>query len=81
MSPGGDGTYDAIGLMRQLSEHTAAAVAEAHEVLASGSPRIGLEERKSDKKIFPKEKDQSMKVFDMPPKVTVLHYILGYKLS
>ncbi|XP_020088078.1 myb-related protein 3R-1-like isoform X3 [Ananas comosus] len=61
MSPGGDGTYDAIGLMRQLSEHTAAAVAEAHEVLASGSPRIGLEERKSDKKIFPKEKDQSMK--------------------
>ncbi|KAI3992646.1 hypothetical protein MKX01_007968 [Papaver californicum] len=35
MSPG-DRSYDAIGLMQQLREHTAAVVAEAHEVLASG---------------------------------------------
>ncbi|XP_020245514.1 transcription factor MYB3R-1-like isoform X4 [Asparagus officinalis] len=37
MSPG-DRTYDAIGLMRQLNEQSAAAVAEAREVLASGKP-------------------------------------------
>ncbi|KAJ6794266.1 transcription factor MYB3R-1-like isoform X3 [Iris pallida] len=34
----GDGTYDAVGLMRHLNEQSAAAVAEAHEVLASGNP-------------------------------------------
>ncbi|XP_077210049.1 transcription factor MYB3R-1-like [Tasmannia lanceolata] len=33
----GDRSYDAIGLMKQLSEHTAAAWAEAQEVLASGN--------------------------------------------
>ncbi|XP_068647752.1 transcription factor MYB3R-4-like isoform X2 [Aristolochia californica] len=36
MSPG-DGSFDAIGLMKQLSEHTATAFAEAQEVLSSGT--------------------------------------------
>ncbi|KAI3877715.1 hypothetical protein MKW98_020196 [Papaver atlanticum] len=35
MSPG-ERSYDALGLMQQLREQTAAVVAEAHEVLASG---------------------------------------------
>lgn len=34
MSPG-DRSYDAIGLMKQLSEHTAAAYADAMEVLGN----------------------------------------------
>ncbi|KAK9268679.1 hypothetical protein L1049_000439 [Liquidambar formosana] len=37
MSPGMR-SYDAIGLMRQMNEHTAAAFAYAREVLASGDP-------------------------------------------
>ncbi|MCL7022999.1 hypothetical protein MKW94_011389 [Papaver nudicaule] len=35
MSPG-ERSYDALALMKQLSEHSAAVVAEAHEVLTSG---------------------------------------------
>ena len=44
MSPG-DRTYDAIGLMRQLNEQSASAVAEAREVLASGKPDAGFDKR------------------------------------
>ncbi|XP_043706444.1 transcription factor MYB3R-1-like isoform X2 [Telopea speciosissima] len=44
MSPG-ERSYDAIGLMKQLSEHTAAAVAEAQEILASENPGIPSKER------------------------------------
>ncbi|KAJ4953057.1 hypothetical protein NE237_029889 [Protea cynaroides] len=44
MSPG-ERSYDAIGLMKQLSEHTAAAVAEAQEILASENPEIPSKER------------------------------------
>ncbi|KAF8388975.1 hypothetical protein HHK36_025659 [Tetracentron sinense] len=46
MSPG-DRSYDAIGLMRQLSEHTAPAVAEAQEVLAKENLELPLKERRS----------------------------------
>ncbi|KAJ4957748.1 hypothetical protein NE237_024859 [Protea cynaroides] len=44
MSPG-ERSYDALGLMKQLSEHTAAAVAEAQEILASENPEIPSKER------------------------------------
>ncbi|XP_042477936.1 transcription factor MYB3R-1-like isoform X2 [Macadamia integrifolia] len=44
MSPG-ERSYDAIGLMKQLSEHTAAAVAEAQEILASENPEMSSKER------------------------------------
>lgn len=47
LSPG-DTTYDAIGLMRQLNEHTAAALAEAQEVLASGNPEREASQKSSD---------------------------------
>ncbi|KAF8400803.1 hypothetical protein HHK36_014105 [Tetracentron sinense] len=46
MSPG-DRSYDAIGLMRQLREHTAAVVAEAQEVLANENHELPLKERHS----------------------------------
>lgn len=36
MSPAGR-TYDALGLVKHISEQTAAALEETHEVLASGS--------------------------------------------
>lgn len=42
MSPG-DRSYDAIGLMRQLNDQSAAAAAEAHEVLSSGKRDIDFE--------------------------------------
>ncbi|WOL09316.1 Myb-related protein 3R-1-like isoform X1 [Canna indica] len=44
MSPG-ERTYDAIGLTWQLNEHSAATVAEAHEVLRSGSDAVELDDR------------------------------------
>ncbi|XP_008795071.2 transcription factor MYB3R-1-like isoform X1 [Phoenix dactylifera] len=59
-----DRTYDAIGLMKQLSEHTASVVAEAQEVLASGSPGVAFDERhsgNSGKENFQKENIQSDK--------------------
>lgn len=37
LSPG-DRAYDALGLMRQLNDYTATAMAEAQEVLASVNP-------------------------------------------
>ncbi|CAN4076545.1 unnamed protein product [Withania somnifera] len=46
MSPG-DRSYDAIGLMRQLSEKTAGAFADAHEVLGGDTPESILQGRNS----------------------------------
>lgn len=44
LSPG-DRSYDAIGLMKQLSEHTAAAFADAQEVLGDETPETILKGR------------------------------------
>lgn len=38
MSPG-DGSYDALGLMKHVSEHSASVYANAEEVLGSGTPK------------------------------------------
>lgn len=38
MSPG-DRSYDAIGLMKQISEQTAAQYASAHEILGNETPK------------------------------------------
>lgn len=46
MSPG-DRSYDALGLMKQLSEHTAAAYADALEVLGCESSETLVNERNS----------------------------------
>ncbi|KAL9443138.1 hypothetical protein AB3S75_016488 [Citrus x aurantiifolia] len=46
MSPG-DRSYDALGLMKQLSEHTAAAYADALEVLGGESSETLVNERNS----------------------------------
>ncbi|XP_008800072.2 transcription factor MYB3R-1-like [Phoenix dactylifera] len=80
VSPG-DRTYDAIGLMRQLSEHTASAVAEAQEVLASGSPGVAFDKRHSGKEDFQKENIQSDKELgDHPvtPKVMMEARVLDF---
>ncbi|KAA8525293.1 hypothetical protein F0562_007148 [Nyssa sinensis] len=47
MTPG-DRSYDAIGLMKQLSEHTAVAFADAQEVLGNETPQTILRERCSN---------------------------------
>ncbi|CAI9755656.1 unnamed protein product [Fraxinus pennsylvanica] len=41
----GDQSYDAIGLMRQLGEQTAAALADAQEILGEETPQTILKER------------------------------------
>lgn len=46
MSPG-DRSYDAIGLMKQLSEQTAGAFADAQEVLGGDTPESILRGRNS----------------------------------
>lgn len=48
MSPG-ERSYDAIGLMKQLSEHTASAFADAQEVLGNETPDSILKKRCSMK--------------------------------
>ena len=45
MSPG-DRSYDAIGLMKQISEQTAAAYANAQEVLGNETPQTSVKKRR-----------------------------------
>ena len=45
MSPG-DRSYDAIALMKELSEHTASAYADALEVLGKDTPESILKENR-----------------------------------
>lgn len=47
MSPG-DRSLDAIGLMKQISEHTAAAYANAQEVLGNETPKTLLKEKRTN---------------------------------
>ncbi|URE48793.1 hypothetical protein MUK42_14582 [Musa troglodytarum] len=82
MSPG-DQSYDAIGLMRQLSEHTAAAaVAEAQEVLTSGSPVRTCNEPQSDNKKFSDENadpdDKELGNHHMPSKIMTEARVLDF---
>lgn len=58
MSPG-DRSYDAIGLMKQISEHTAAAYANAHEVLGNETPDTLLKERQKDRGIVDLDKNNA----------------------
>ncbi|XP_059314535.1 transcription factor MYB3R-1-like [Lycium ferocissimum] len=48
MSPG-DRSYDAIGLMKQLSEQTAPSIADARQILGNETPETILSERNSKK--------------------------------
>ncbi|KAK6912710.1 hypothetical protein RJ641_022311 [Dillenia turbinata] len=50
MSPG-NGSYDAIGLMKQLSEHTAGVLADAREILGVESPDTILKERLANRNL------------------------------
>ncbi|XVE97548.1 hypothetical protein REPUB_Repub03eG0028800 [Reevesia pubescens] len=57
MSPA-DRSYDAIGLMKQLSEHTAAAYADALEVLGNETPESIVKGRRSNNPNMDKENNQ-----------------------
>ncbi|XP_022730274.1 transcription factor MYB3R-1-like isoform X2 [Durio zibethinus] len=57
MSPG-DRSYDAIRLMKQLSEHTAAAYADALEVLGNETPESIVKGRRSNNLKVDKENNQ-----------------------
>ncbi|OMO91035.1 hypothetical protein COLO4_18691 [Corchorus olitorius] len=57
MSPA-DRSYDAIGLMKQLSEHTAAAYADALEVLGNETPESIVKTRRSINPDKDKENNQ-----------------------
>ncbi|KAF8048430.1 hypothetical protein N665_2518s0007 [Sinapis alba] len=54
MSPG-ERSYDAIGLMKHLSEHTATAYADALEVLGNDTPETILKKRQMNRSISGKE--------------------------
>lgn len=56
MSPG-DRSYDAIGLMKQISEHTASAYANAQEVLGNDTPESLLKQRRKDHDIMDLDND------------------------
>ncbi|KAA3458003.1 myb-related protein B-like [Gossypium australe] len=57
MSPP-DRSYDAIGLMKQLSEHTAATYADALEVLGNETPESIVKGRRSNNSKMDKENNQ-----------------------
>ncbi|XP_022754569.1 transcription factor MYB3R-1-like [Durio zibethinus] len=57
MSPA-DRSYDAIGLMKQLNEHTAAAYADALEVLGDETPESIVKGRRSNNPKMEKENNQ-----------------------
>ncbi|URD88852.1 Myb-like DNA-binding domain [Musa troglodytarum] len=80
LSPG-DRSYDAIGLMKQLSEHTAAVVSEAQEILRSGNPIKMSHEPKFDKKKFSEENVEPDKELDnqcVPSKIMAEARILDF---
>uniref|UniRef100_A0A804I5E4 Uncharacterized protein n=1 Tax=Musa acuminata subsp. malaccensis TaxID=214687 RepID=A0A804I5E4_MUSAM len=80
LSPG-DRSYDAIGLMKQLSEHTAAVVSEAQEILRSGNPIKMPHEPKFDKKKFSEENVEPDKELDnqcVPSKIMAEARILDF---
>ena len=52
----GDRSYDAIGLMKQLSEHTAATYADAQEVLGDETPETIFKSRISRNQKHDQEK-------------------------
>lgn len=49
MSPG-ERSYDAIGLMKQLSEQTAPSIADARQILGSETPETILSKRTKQQK-------------------------------
>lgn len=59
MSPGDNRSYDAIGLMKEVGEHTAAACANAQEVLGNETPQSLLKGRRGKYENQNKEKTNS----------------------
>lgn len=72
LSPG-ERTYDAIGLMRQLNEHTAAVMAEAQEILASGNPESDAPQNSSGRNSQFQEKEPE-NLISSPPSALVCSF-------
>ncbi|WOL02182.1 Myb-related protein 3R-1-like isoform X2 [Canna indica] len=80
LSPGDRG-YDAIGLMRQFSEHTASVVAEAKEVLRSGNPVRAPDEPQSDNNTLSEkivDDDKGLENSRMPSKIMAEARVLDF---
>lgn len=80
MSPG-DRSYDAIALMKQLSEHTASAYADAMEVLGNETPQSLLKGRQREDQIADPEinnasNDQLENRSQVEPSILVYHSLL-----
>ncbi|OUZ99973.1 SANT/Myb domain [Macleaya cordata] len=76
MSPG-DRSYDALGLMKQLSEHTAAALAEAQEVLASDQ-KVPSKERYCDQENNQLPDSEMENINPSPPVVLTERRVLDF---
>lgn len=75
MSPG-DRSYDALGLMKQISEKTAAAYANAQEVLGNETPKTLLKEKRQRDT---QEKDNSnVPSNQMPKNILVRHVFKNF---
>ncbi|XVE53715.1 hypothetical protein DITRI_Ditri03aG0024800 [Diplodiscus trichospermus] len=78
MSPA-DRSYDAIGLMKQLSEHTAAAYADALEVLGNETPESIIKGRRlSNNPNVDKENNQSESHSDLASNILAERRILDF---
>ncbi|XWS70339.1 hypothetical protein CRYUN_Cryun03dG0039500 [Craigia yunnanensis] len=77
MSPA-DRSYDAIGLMKQLSEHTAAAYADALEVLGNETPESIVKERRSNNPNMDKENNQLETQSQLPSNILAERRILDF---
>lgn len=73
MSPG-ERSYDALGLMKQLSEQNAGVIAEAQEVLSNGSQKLNFDNVGSNNSLQGNEdsaKEQE-NLIPMPSNVVVM---------
>ncbi|XVF48525.1 hypothetical protein PTKIN_Ptkin03bG0197700 [Pterospermum kingtungense] len=73
-----DRSYDAIGLMKQLSEHTASAYADALEVLGNETPESIVKERRSKNPNMDKENNQSESHSHLPSNILAERRVLDF---
>ncbi|XP_042438443.1 transcription factor MYB3R-1-like isoform X5 [Zingiber officinale] len=74
-----DRSYDAVGLMLQFSEHTAAVVAEAQELLRSGSAGKASKAQLENKKFLENgSHDREAENFSMPAKMMADARVLDF---
>ncbi|XP_062181633.1 transcription factor MYB3R-4-like [Phragmites australis] len=77
MSPAGR-AFDALGLVKQINEESAAALEEAHEVLASGSARNQYSKQNSDKENINTTSKNELETSKLPSKVMAEARVLDF---